>query len=198
MQLDTLISPDEARAQLAHYEAQLAEERTVEDDAIRAGYRAAERGLPVISLPDAVHAGGYFPSGLPRIAIARATSTECFVRESQWGTGRQYVFSRESWDRGRAQVGRHRVEVLTPGPGQIQNQKRAFRGRTIVPTIPPQFRPRRTRLHLFHILWEVEEWTPVPPRDPALLRHLRGDLWTVHAVWDLTELERAVLSARIA
>ena len=40
----------------------------------------------------------------------------------------------------------------------------------------------------FHVLWEVESWTPEPPRDPALLRHLRGDLWSVLAVWDLTEL----------
>jgi len=33
-----------------------------------------------------------------------------------------------------------------------------------------------------------------PPRDPALIRHIRGDLWAVLAVWDLTELERAVLA----
>ncbi|MGH3300400.1 MAG: hypothetical protein ACRDOK_01755 [Streptosporangiaceae bacterium] len=36
----------------------------------------------------------------------------------------------------------------------------------------------------------------VPPRDPALLRWIRGDLWAVVAQWDLTELERAVLSSR--
>jgi hypothetical protein len=42
----------------------------------------------------------------------------------------------------------------------------------------------------------VEEWTRVPPRDPALLRHIRGDLWVVLAVWDLTDLERLVLSQR--
>jgi hypothetical protein len=193
MQLDTLISPDEAKAQLEHYEDQLKAERTAEDDAIRAGYRAAARGLPVINLPAAVHAGGYFDNGLPRIAIARATATECWVRASS-ATGGRLVFSTTDWDRGRAQVGRHRVEVTVTGPGTLR--QRAWNGHTIVPTIPPQFRPRRTRLHLFHILWEVEKWTPVPPRDPALLRHLRGDLWTVHAVWDLTDLERAVLAGR--
>jgi len=30
------------------------------------------------------------------------------------------------------------------------------------------------------------------------LRHIRGDLWSVVAVWDLTELERLVLSQRIS
>ena len=34
------------------------------------------------------------------------------------------------------------------------------------------------------------------PRDPALLRHVRGDLWAVLSVWDLTDLERMVLSQR--
>ena len=50
---------------------------------------------------------------------------------------------------------------------------------------------------MFHILWEVEQWDPTPPVDPALVRHIRGDLWAVIAMWDLTELERAVLAARI-
>jgi hypothetical protein len=36
----------------------------------------------------------------------------------------------------------------------------------------------------------------VAPRDPALLRHVRGDLWAVLATWDLTELERLVLTQR--
>lgn len=194
MQLDTLISPDEAKSQLEQYQGQLAEERTREDDAIRAGYRAAARGLPVIDLPAAVHAGGYFDDGLPRIAIVRATATECWVRHDGSGPHR-YTFTDERWDRGHARVGAHRVVVATPGP-DARVTTRAWRGQTIVPSIPPQHRPRRQRLHLFHILWEVEEWTRVPPRDPALLRHLRGDLWTVHAVWDLTDLERAVLSGR--
>ena len=49
-------------------------------------------------------------------------------------------------------------------------------------------------LHVFHILWEVEKWELTPPRDPALLRWIGGDLWEVVATWDLTQLERAVLS----
>jgi hypothetical protein len=36
----------------------------------------------------------------------------------------------------------------------------------------------------------------MPPEDPALLKHIGGDLYAVLAVWNLTELERAVLSGR--
>jgi len=54
----------------------------------------------------------------------------------------------------------------------------------------------KTKLEGFHTLWEVETWTLEPPRDPVLLRRLGGDLYVVLAVWDLTDLERAVLGAR--
>jgi len=97
----------------------------------------------------------------------------------------------ERTDNRGAMVGRHSVRVHATPPG-----KGSSRSSTIVPTIPPRHRPGRHRLHLFHVLWEVEQWTMTPPRDPALVRHIRGDLWAVHAVWDLTELERAVLSQR--
>jgi hypothetical protein len=66
----------------------------------------------------------------------------------------------------------------------------------MVPLIPPRFRPSPRRLRHCHILWEVEQWTMTAPHDPALLRHVCGDLWAVLAVWDLTELERLVLSQR--
>lgn len=47
--------------------------------------------------------------------------------------------------------------------------------------------------------FEVEDWqrTPQPPgTDPALLKHVGGDLWAVLATWDLTPLEAAVLGQR--
>jgi hypothetical protein len=67
----------------------------------------------------------------------------------------------------------------------------------MVPHIPPGLRPAH-HLRNYHILWEAE-WHPVAPpapRDPALLRRIAGDVFAVVAVWELTELERAVLGAR--
>lgn len=200
MQLDTLISPDEAKARLAEYEQQLHSERTTEDDAIRRGYKAAARGLPVVHLPTVIEAGGRFPNGLPRLAVVRAAAAECWVRVNSWRRSGNDVITytdRSPWDdHGHAAVGAYRVEVSVPRPAVVDNPERD--GRTVVPLVPPQHRPARNRLHLFHILWEVEQWDPTPPVDPALLRHLRGDLWTVHATWDLTELERAVLAGRVS
>jgi hypothetical protein len=196
MQLDTLVTPEEATERLAAYEAQLAEERTVEDDSIRAGYRAAARGLPVISLSAAMAAGGWFPNGLPRLAVVRADATRCWVHTNSWRRQPEMsvVYCDQARDRGRAGVGRHRVEVAIPAPDVMVNRR--WEAATTVPVIPPEVRPTRRRLRGFHVLWEVEAWDPTPPRDPALLRHIRGDLWTVVATWDLTELERAVLAQR--
>lgn len=199
MELATLeTTPEQAAERLNEYRGQLAEERTTEDEAIAAGYRAAARGLPVIHLPTVIEQGGRFANGLPRLAIVRATARDCFVDMNWWRGADDHdviTYADRRDDRGRAAVGAYRVEVSVPSVS-VDRRSRAHGGRTIVPLIPPRHRPRRRRLHLFHILWEVERWDPTPPVDPALLRHIRGDLWSVVATWDLTPLERAVLSAR--
>jgi hypothetical protein len=70
---------------------------------------------------------------------------------------------------------------------------------SMVPIVPPKHRPARglgDRL----VLWEADDWTwtrvPAPPGDPALLKHVGGDLYAVEATWNLTDLERLVLSGR--
>lgn len=203
-----LISEQEAAERLAEYEAQIQDERTVEDDAIRMGYRAAKRGMPVISLREAFRVAGNFPPptppqyrwakvGLPRLAIIRADATakECFC----YSDNGDIVFSDQPARTNRgALVGRDTVRVVgaaRDADGQPQSMPR---GRTIVPSIPPRHRPRRHRIKGFHIIWEVESWTMSPPQDPALVRHVRGDLWAVIAVWDLTAIERMVLFERAA
>jgi len=198
MQLtDIGIPPADAKARLDEYTSLIYEERTTEDDAIAAGYRAAARGQQVISLTQAFATAGYFENGLPRLGIARADDETCFVRWS----GENLVFAdHDRWDANRgALVGVHSVRVPIADPPVLPKGKyRSWSaGKTIVPIVPPRFRPRRRRrLHRLHVLWEVLKWTPVPPEDPALLRHIRGDLWAVLATWDLTALERAVLAQR--
>jgi hypothetical protein len=186
------VTEEEATAKLAEYEEALKHDRSAEDEAIAQAYRAAKRGLQVLRLSQAVKMGDYFDGGLPRIAISRADATECYV---QW-SGDDIIYSdgRRSGNQG-ALVGNHSVrvpmrDIAVPG---VRNWRR---GLAPVPLIPPKQRPRRYRLHRCHVLWEVEQWNSVPAKDPALLRHIRGDLWAVLAVWDLTELERAILAQR--
>jgi hypothetical protein len=199
MNLDTLVLPQEdARARLREYEQAIRMERNEEDVAIAAGYRAAVRGLPVVMLAEVFAAGGWHDNGLPRLAITRADAQQCWVRVEGWaGERRHLVFTDDDRTSNRgALVAAHSVRINgVPFPSEIVGRLRSS-GRTVVPLVPPRHRPKRRRLHAFHVLWEVDEWTPAPPHDPALLRHIRGDLWSVVATWDLTPLERAVLAAR--
>lgn len=196
MNLTTLdITVEQAKAGLAEYQAALRIERNAEDEAIAAAYRAAARGLPIISLSAAVEAGGFFDNGLPRIAVCRADANRCQVEWHSWPP--RFTFSDEhaTGRNTRALVGAATVNV----PLSSRPTGRAWRGTTVVPPVPPRFRPKSyDRLRRYHVLWEVEQWDLTPPRDPALLRHIRGDLWAVLATWDLTEVERHVLAQRAA
>ena len=85
-----------------------------------------------------------------------------------------------------ALIGKHTVRVDRVPGRPPQANRSADTWRTIVPLIPPRHRPSQRRVRGFHILWEVEAWTPTPSKDPALVRHIRGDLWSVVATWDLS------------
>lgn len=194
------IDPAEAKAKLDEYRHTIDGERTVEDMAIAAGYRAAARGLPIISLARTITGGGFHPNSLPKIAVIRADAAECYVRWDSYYSSGELVFS-DVDDRHinhGAWVNKHSVRVEIPGDARPDRSGKNMwvAGRAMPPLIPPQFRPSRRRVHRFHLLWEVEAWEWVPPEDPALIKHIRGDLWSVHAVWQLTQLERLVLTQR--
>lgn len=206
MDLATIeITPEEAERRLEQIHDIVDYERTVEDHALAAAYRAAKRGYAVISLKRAFELAGEFDNGLPRLAIVRATVERCRVdvRRAYHRPGylvparpTQYSFSDADFrneNRG-ALVGDFHVNVEVPYIAPTDKERTS--GSTIVPLIPPEHRPRPSRLRRCHIIWEVERWDPTPPKDPALVKHIRGDLWAVLATWDLSELERLVLSQR--
>lgn len=198
MDLATLdISPTEAAERLEEYTAAIRHERNAEDEAIAAAYRAAARGLPIISLTAAVEAGGFFDDGLPRLAVVRADARQCMVERSYRAHGVTYYEA--DYFTGRpvvSIVGASHVRLDGVALPDLPPRGGRTRGTTVVPPVPPRHRPRRYRLSRCHILWEVEQWDPTPPHDPALLRHIRGDLWAVLATWDLTDVERHVLAQR--
>jgi len=196
MILDTLeVDAAEAEAKVREYETVLAGERTREDDALLAAYRAARRGLPLIRLTRAIAAGGWFEdNGLPKIAVARASTAgrECYVRWDH--DSLVYADRNDPYANRGALVGTSTVRVPVAEPPGNRRRWTWSMASTIVPLIPPGIRPRPRNARHRHILWEVEEWAPVPPVDPALIRHLCGDLWIVQATWNLTALERYVLT----
>jgi hypothetical protein len=167
MELETIdMNRDEARERLAEYEQSLRSDRNAEDTAIAAGYRAVARGLPVISLQRTVAAGGWHDNGMPRMAVIRAATlengitmlaTECFAR---WDNGALVFADRDDWQVNRGSlVNAHSVRVPVAGddrPARTGSHWPA--ARTMVPLIPPRFRPKPRRLRHCHILWEVKSW----------------------------------------
>lgn len=206
MDLTTItMDPDEALERAAAYEDLKAP--TDEERAIWEGFVALAAGKQLINLPEAIRAGGHDEHGWPRLAVMGAQVPWCHlsVRAGRDGEVR-WTFTPPPPQRGKPSQ-RHRYEIRTTiHDVEVSHLGQWSRWRALVPNVPPELRPRgkgtwaKVPISLAHfsILWEVPEWeqAPRPPGDPALLRHLGGDLWTVEAVWDLTPLEQAVLSGR--
>ncbi len=147
-------------------------------------YRAISRGNAVISVHDAIRAGGIDPQGRPHLAIMRADQQ--FVRCTAWRSE-----GIEFNDEGGHRSGDLRFEIQWPDRAVRDN---AWGLRAALPRIPPQHRPAAGELSKYHLLWEAD-WTDIP-RDPYLLKRIGKDAWLVCAGWELSEVELSVLRAR--
>lgn len=155
------------------------------------------QGKQIIDINASMKAAGVNEQNQPCLAICKASMKKVFFTWSRnWNLDYNYgrYFERyrpkgEMWDRERNEF---KIPLsawgldFRPNTGDVIS--------TVVPKVPAQFMPKNG-LEKYHILWEVEEWTPEPPKDPMLLKQIRGskNLFAVLAVWELTKLERAVL-----
>lgn len=201
MEVQTItMDPDAAREKLRSVRRRLHRQADDEYKVLEAGYAALAQGTPLINLPDAVRHGGIGPDGRPRFAVARADRTK--VRFGWNGRFAEFdAHARTSWGtrKGRYSPALHLRFDLGDVPGfpASWEARRELAATALVPMVPPDVREADPgALRERWILWEVENWTPVPPRDPILLRHLGGDLYAVTGAWELTELERAVMAGR--
>lgn len=169
------------------------------DRAVMRGYKELAKGNALLELSKAIAMGGetdvHFTdrwSGeesthrFPAIAVCRADAARCLSTGIN-SSGGVTFYADVRWTRARKNV------VRVPD-ATFERQTGSEWASAIVPTVPPPFRPAYS-LSNYHILWEAE-WTGAAPVDPALLKHLGGDLYAVLAVWDLTPLEQAVLAGR--
>lgn len=162
------------------------------DDEIRRAYQLLAQGRLVIQAIASIKAAGVNDDGQPKLAIARADEEGelCYVRINSHGGGHMSTAT-QWWPRQNC-----RRTVRFPNDTFPPGTKFRTTAAAIVPVIPAHFRPKRG-LANYHILWEAE-WQKLPPHDPYLLRRIgKADLWLVVAMWDLTEVERAVLAGRI-
>jgi hypothetical protein len=196
MNLSTLELPkEEAEIAFKRYSDAIKKRHSDEDAALAAGYKALSEGKSLISLPQVMREAGEDEKFLPKFAVARVTARWCWLDRRQDGSCRFSSVAIPS---------RQSRSVVTVPPdtysrrtwGELNHQ---WGLRAMVPLVPPQHRPSNAPLMTaYHVLWEVDKWqkAPRPPGDPALIRHLRGDLWLLLATWDLSDLERAVLAER--
>jgi hypothetical protein len=161
-----------------------------EDVALAQAYKSLAKGLTVIDLLGVMKRSGLREDGFPKFAIARSHAKQVWCSVSSDGRVR---FSIESqWDSHKLTSISFPADTM---PRFRWDAQRKTDAETLVPIVPPRLRPKFS-LEGYFTFWEVESWTLLPPRDPMLLKHLGGWLYAVLAVWDLTDLERAVLGAR--
>lgn len=154
------------------------------------------QGKHILDLNESMKAAGLNDKGWPRLAICKAHMSKVFF-EWDWNTGgtfsERYRPVGEWWD-----MTRNRFVLPFSAWGIKKSPHNDSAVSTVVPKVPAQFLPKYP-LDNYFILWEVEEWTLEPPKDPMLLKQIRGNknLFAVLAVWDLTKLERAVLRGAV-
>lgn len=189
---------------------------------IARAYRLAARDeTPMIALTPTIVAGGTVTRTLvqwkgskserrtdyllPRLAACRASASFCYTRGVQRDGSLELIDSLHR--RYNYRAGRLKLETGFPLPDgyergwDLVGSWSGSAWTSMVPIVPPRHRPAGAGdLSSFLVLWEADDWAwsqvPAPPGDPALLRHVGGDIYAVLATWDLTDLERLVLTGR--
>ena len=154
---------------------------TADDRAIAAIYKRIAAGKLVIRALASIAAAGLDAAGLPKLAIMRADQRK--VRVSLWNNECRFQPAVSSYAKDRY------FQITMLGANGSTRDRMAD-----VPLIPVHLRPRE-HLEKYHVLWEAD-WNQYPT-DPYLLRRFGADAWVVVAAWDLTDVERAVMSNRL-
>jgi hypothetical protein len=196
MNVATITMPrQEAVKKLAQYKKSLQRRANDEYSRAAAAYVAAAEGKALVVLSEVILAAPRDEKQRPRIAIARADREQ--VEYQRWGTNEE-TFSILNAN---SQLRDREVRVATGHVLPPSHHGRSYvNGYAMIPMTPPDVRGTKDLSRLF-VLWEVEAWAdrPLgvqPDRDPFLLERLADDLFAVVGEWELTEIERAIMSSR--
>lgn len=190
--MEVQLLTEEKEAAAIKYKEYLQASKTCRDktyDSLKKVYNQIRKGKSVIDVTDAIRNAGVRDNFHPYLAIARANSKEvrCIYRRNG---DVQYRSSENTFRLKRS-------DIVIPdcfkkwdgGPWELDLK-------APTPIIPPRLRPQ-TLSEDFYILWEVDTWTPMPSRDPYLLKRITNNLFVVCAAWDLTDIEIKVMAERI-
>jgi len=168
---------------------------------LRRVYGHLRHGKKIIDVYESFKQVGLNEEGDPKLAICRADAKTCFLSKRPNGS---CVFSMNEIFRYDAPRKIHNDLALPEGTfeWELDEYKSVIDAerQTLVPIIPAKILVTEVKALLknFHILWEVEKWASIPPKDPILLKRLTPNLYGVLATWNLTKLERAVIRGRIS
>lgn len=198
MDLATIeVDRTEARRRFLEYRKSVRARHNAEDEQIMRGYRALSQGKQIIDIVATMRNGGVMEVNeqtrtssqvvrLPKLAVMRADQPWCWLET--WNSGSfAFVYDQFYPSNARRNIVRFPINTLP-----VTRTWQSYRA--MVPPVPPGLRPA-DNIGNYHILFEAE-WKAEPPGDPALLKHIGGDLYAVLAVWNLTELECSVLGGR--
>lgn len=174
---------------------------------LKKAYGFLRHGRKIIDLQESFKKAGLNKDGSPKLAIVRADSRHVILTRSADGSARFWHdrglknTTLRSWWRWRGD----KDDVTFPaGVFEWHKNENGYGHKTgnlmtVVPIIPAKILVKEVKVLLknFHILWEVEEWKPIPPKDPILLKRLTPNLYGILATWNLTKLERAIIRGRI-
>lgn len=161
-------------------------------------YNQLKNGRKLIDIAKVIQKGGVDKNTLhPKLAIAQAKSTEIRCEYSKNGSV-NFINKNKRWEWHPQKSDVSLINCLPIIPDSIfENQfEHSFRLKAPVPLIPPSALPKKIT-NDYYILWEVDVWKKIPPTDPYLLKRITNNLFVVLAGWDLTEIEKAVMSGRM-
>jgi hypothetical protein len=180
MNVQTVVIPkEEALEKLTEFRNIAVSQRRAEDADFRRLYKMASKGHAIIDVQAAFHTTGLNEKNQPLLAMARADWQICYFHRWQ----RRFSGSRRYRSNGFRIP--NNAWNWNLGRGDLE---------TPVPFLPPTLRPTDS-LTNYWILFEVKDWQEYSA-DPFLLKRVSGWLYAVIGEWELTDLERSLLSGR--
>lgn len=209
MQIEQLALPKQkAQREWETYKQEIRESKTQFNKDMLALYAHMKHGGKVLDLWESVKLAGLNVDGDPKLAITNADSPKVrFVKNYTWTTpsttvsdGGAFYPVDYSWRKRENQKIRISQQFFPSEWPKDQNGNIVRKEiETVTPIIPARIMNvlRSHNLANYHILWEVEKWQPIPPKDPILLKRISPNMFLILATWDLTPLERAVIRGRL-
>jgi hypothetical protein len=164
-------------------------------EVMKKSYYHMKEGNELIDIYKIMEDVGLNENGYPKLAIVRADSKECVFERTDEGSGNFGYIGKwnqieiNSAIRLPQNIFKIHWERMENSTWQIKNKI----VRTKVPIIPLELLPDGD-LSNYYILWEANNWLPIPEKkDPLLLKRISENLFAILGSWEVTELEQSII-----